>query len=837
MPAQGNVILKLFAMPLACCQNNMNIRILILGVLLAVNTAAAQRTNVHVSHFDGNSAARIGIYYQNGIVGTTDTHGYKGMSGNLWSHQITLKSGDEVLPFIVLDSSGGTKEFTKIYRLQLLPQSLESAVVRSSRNGSRGPFTISSITKDQLANRNTAQDLPILLQYMPSVTVTTDAGNGVGYTGIRVRGSDASRTNITINGVPINDAESQSTYWVNMPDLTSSVESVEIQRGAGSSVSGAGAFGANVNIQTAASFKPYGLVNQSYGSFNTRKTTLAAGTGLLNKHWTMDLRISNIASDGFIDRAATQLSSYYVSAGYFGKKGSIKIVHFAGNEKTYQAWNGIPREKAEGNDSALKNHYFRNAGTLYKTYDDSVNLFSADPNRYNYYTYRNETDNYSQKHTHIYFNTRLSKRSSLNITYYNTLGAGYFEQFKYQDKLSNYGLPNYVNSVDTFKRTDIIRRRWLDNTLNGIIANVIAEAGAWRIAGGGGYSQYYGNHFGEIVWARFAPAAGHLAHYYDAIGDKYDGNIFLKIDRDIVSGLSITADGQLRRVYHRGRGFDNDLRPVNFVGNYTFYNQKLGWVYQRNTSKFYGSAGIIHKEPSRGDFTDRPGASEPLPESMLNLELGWQRHSKNHMVSVNYYLMDYHNQLVMTGAVNDVGNPIRMNVDRSQRMGIEAEAAWRPSEHWQLAANATVSRNQIQQLVTETTDYADYSVVYDTLDRVPLSFSPSVIAAAMITWLPGRNWSITWNHKYTGKQYLDNTGNEDKVLNAFYLSECVVQKQVNLAKSQWTIKLQVQNLFNSRVYNNGYTYEYFYGKPSLTREVFLFPTATRNIMACVQLQF
>lgn len=804
--------------------------------LLAV-AAWAQRTNVQVNHFDGNSASGIGIYYQNLKVGTTDTHGFKGMNGNLWSHQITLKSGDEVLPFLVIDSSGGNKEFTKTYRLQLLPQSLESAVVRSSRNGSQGPFTISSITKDQLATRNTGQDLPILLQYMPSVTVTTDAGNGVGYTGIRVRGSDASRTNITINGVPINDAESQSTYWVNMPDLASSVESVEIQRGAGSSVSGAGAFGANVNIQTAASFKPYGMVNQSYGSFNTRKSTIAGGTGLINNHWTLDMRISGISSNGFIDRAATKLNSYFLSSAYFGKNWSLKVLHFSGTEKTYQAWNGIPREKAQGNDSALKNHYFRNAGVLYKTYNDSVNLFSANPNTYNYYTYKNETDNYSQKHTHIYFNSRISRHSSLNITLYNTKGAGYFEQYKYQDKLSNYGLPAYVNSVDTFTRTDIIRRRWLDNTLNGIIANFIAEKRGWRIVGGGGYSQYFGNHFGEIVWARFAPTAGHLAHYYDATGDKFDGNIFLKVDREIVRGLNITADGQLRRVFHTGRGFDNDLRSVRFTGNYLFYNQKLGWAYQLKNTRWYGNAAIIHKEPSRGDFTDRPGASVPQPESMFNLEMGWQRQGKNHIVSVNYYLMDYKNQLVMTGAVNDVGNPIRMNVDRSQRMGIEAEAAWRPSAKWQIAGNATLSRNQIQELITETTDYADYSVVRDTLTRVPLSFSPAVIAAASITYMPGRNWSITWNHKYTGKQYLDNTGNEDKALDAFYLSECVVQKNWKFRSVTLQWKFQVQNLFNSKVYNNGYTYEYFYGSGALTREVFLFPTATRNFMTSLQLQF
>jgi iron complex outermembrane receptor protein len=437
-----------------------------------------------------------------------------------------------------------------------------------------------------------------------------------------------------------------------------------LQRGVGSSTNGAGAFGATVNIQTATSFKPFGLISQSYGSYDTRKTTIAAGTGLLNKHWTLDLRLSQIHSNGFIDRGASDLNSWFVSGGYFARKWSLKMLVFNGAEHTYQVWYGIPREKMFGNDSALRAHYDRNKGTVYKSVADSMNLFTSNKRSYNYFNYENESDRYSQTHYHLYFNTQINRRHSLNATLYKTLGGGYFEQFRFMDPLSSYNLPPVIFGTDTIRNSDIIRRRWLDNTLTGINANWLFRGNTFSLTTGGGYSQYLGNHFGEIVWARLAPAANHLGNYYTATGDKYDGNVFTKTVWNPVAGFQVTGDLQVRRVYHTGRGSDNDQRPIRFQGNYLFFNPKFG------VSRSFGDGALLYtsvsmagKEPARSDYTDNPFSYKPKPEKLLDYEFGFVKQNKKISTSVNCYFMDYKDQLVLTGAVNDVGTPLRTNIN------------------------------------------------------------------------------------------------------------------------------------------------------------------------------
>lgn len=731
-----------------------------------------------------------------------------------------------------------SNENKHVYKLMLIPYAMESAIVAATRVGSKEPFAVTDISKEEIEAQNTGRDLPVLLQFAPGVITTSDAGNGVGYTGIRVRGSDASRTNVTINGVPVNDAESQSTFWVNMPDLASSVQNIQIQRGAGSSTNGSGSFGANVNIQTGNALNAYGILSQSYGSFNTHKTNVAAGSGMLNNHFALDLRLSKIHSNGFIDRAASDLTSYFISTAFIEKNWFLKVLHFSGTEQTYQAWNGIPREKLYGPDTALKQHYFRNIPGTYRNQNDSMNLFGSNKRSYNYYIYDNETDNYTQSQTHVYFNYNFNVKNSFNTTVYRTVGKGYFEQFRFNDALNKYGLPNAIFGSDTITNSDLIRRRWLQNTLTGVNINWIHKGTKWNVTSGAGYSQYLGNHFGEIVWARTAPSAGYLGRYYNGIGDKYDGNIFLKTGYAVNGKLGFFGDFQLRRVYHVGSGFDNDLRPVRFTGNFLFYNQKLGfnWMLKQYGS-IYASASFINKEPSRSDFADRKNNTVPSPESMWDYELGWRKTGEKFMTTANIYVMNFKNQLVLTGEINDVGTPLRMNVPKSYRAGIELASSYRLAKKWQLAGNLALSKNAIKKVVIQTTDYADNSIVKDTLYNTPIGYSPAAVAAFIVTWIPNKKWSVSWNHKYVSKQYLDNSGSPDKSIDGYYFSEIWINKTWAFKRTELEFKIQLLNVLNNLYNNNGYAFEYFYGKGNLTREVFLFPSAPRNILANFTIKF
>lgn len=799
----------------------------------------AQISGFTLQHFDNKKPGPVSIYSGSRLLGITDSLGYLDFDHHEWFIDIVLVQNQRELNYILVDTTystylGGGKD----YILQIVPETTEEAVVRAIRASEREPHTKTEITAKQLADQNTGRDIPVLLQNQPSVIVTSDAGNGVGYTGIRVRGSDASRTNITVNGVPINDAESQSTFWVNMPDLASSVQSIQLQRGVGSSTNGAGAFGASVNIQTATSFKPYGLISQSLGSFNTQKTTLAAGTGLMNEHWTLDMRLSQIKSDGYIDRATSNLQSWFVSGGYFARKWSIKFLSFSGDEQTYQAWYGIPREKLVGNSMDLNAHYNRNVPLIYRNQSDSANLFGSNSRTYNYYQYKNETDNYKQAHYHLYYNRTLNPHHSLNATLYRTNGQGYFEQFRPNDLLSSYNIPNAIFNTDTITNSDIIRRRWLDNTLTGLNANWLYKTKKLSVTTGGGYSQYFGNHFGEIVWARVAPAAEHLANYYNATGDKFDGNIFSKAVWNMDETFQVSADMQLRRVYHKGRGFDNDQRPIRFVGDFLFFNPKLGLSKILSPGiSIYTSVAMANKEPARSDFTDNNFAKKPQPEKLLDYEFGYVVQKKVWNAAVNVYFMDYKNQLVLTGAVNDVGTPLRANVQSSYRAGVELSGSCQFNKSFAVLGNLTFSKNNIKEIIINTTDYLDNSVSDTLIKNVPLSYSPGLISSISFVYEPRNNWKLIWMHKYVGKQYLDNTGNEDKVLNAYYFSELTVSKSWQIGKALFELKGQVLNMFNAQYNNNGYAFEYLYGKGNLTREVYYFPSAPRNYMISLSLKF
>jgi len=717
-------------------------------------------------------------------------------------------------------------------------KSIEEIMVSATRANSGTPITQTTVSRKEIQIQNTGRDLPVLLQFQPGVTVTTDAGAGVGYTGIRVRGSDASRTNVTINGVPINDAESHGTFWVNMPDMATGLSSVQLQRGAGTSTHGAGAFGATVNMQTFSSNNPYLMFSNTAGSFGTLRNSISGGTGLINKHWTADFRLSSINSDGFVDRASSKLRSYMTALGYQWKNGSVKWMSFGGKEQTYQAWWGVPKEKLQGSESDLLNHYYRNLGVTYKSAADSVNLFGSNPRTYNYYTYPKEIDDYTQNHHHLYFTTKTGENSNLNATFYYTRGLGFFEQFRHQDKLANYQIPPTIIGNDTLTRSDMVRRRWLNNHLIGsnVSWNHNTEKSDWII--GLGYNEYNGKHYGRIVWASQAPQAFPDQAYYNGTGYKTDASVFVKNTRKWSPNLNTWIDLQYRKVYHTGAGTDNDLREIDFTADFGFFNPKAGMIYQHNNQSLYGSVSMANKEPSRSDFTDHKNGDVPKPEKLTDWEFGWSNKWQTGSLFVNVYYMNYKNQLVLTGEVNDVGTPLRRNAERSFRRGIEAGFEQKITSKFKTGGNLSLSQNRIERMVNVIPDYFTYLQHDSVFNNVPIAMSPATTAAVWLEFNIGENTSIRYLHKYVSRQYLDNTGDKYRSLNPYHFAELWLKKSYTLKSGAcMDVQFQILNVFNTFYSSNGYTFMYTYGTPDITQEIFLYPQAGRTFMGGITFRF
>jgi iron complex outermembrane receptor protein len=750
------------------------------------------------------------------------------------------------------------------------------------------------IGKRELSLGNSGRDIPILLQQLPNVITTSDAGNGIGYTGIRVRGSDATRTNVTVNGVPINDAESQGTFWVNMPDLVSSAGSITLQRGLGTSLSGAGAFGASLHVQTDESSET--KFNVSYGSFNSHKITAQFGNSILLKNKNQlkfNGRVSYIQSDGFIDRASSILGGYLASAGYYAPTFSVKLLAFGGMEKTYQAWYGIPIEKynlgnpnrknTTADSAALWDHYVRNAGPgyTYQTSADSLNLFQSAPNKYNYYQYPNQTDNYQQHHVHLYLNKKLSKQANINTTLYYTHGEGYYAEFKYSDKLSNYGLPN-ITIPDTLtismSNSNLTRKRWLSNNLIGINTNYTYENQNSIFTFGGSTNYYVGQHYG-IVDTVFSATPLYIKQnlpnkYYQNTGYKTDISIFIKFAQKITGNLNYYIDLQGRKVIYNGSGIENNFQAVNFVGNYSFMNPKAGFNYSFQdkgnalgiiSSSINGSFGAGYKEPARTDFTDNNNSLVPKPEQLLDYELGYQfdiqklkEYGSLVSMNINGYYMDYRNQLVLTGALNDVGSALRVNVPKSYRTGIEIDGnvlifdnslstLKKISHEVRFIGNISLSKNIIEKSPASWLDYATSEKVDSTFHNAPISYSPNYVGSIGVNYRIGfwkrtvneeRTISISksslnfrLNTKIVGQQYLDNTGDETRKLDNYNFTEFMINYNhvLKINKSSINFKFQMNNLFNQYYANNGYTWGYMYGNRNVIQEVYLFPSASRNI--------
>ncbi|MEO5682508.1 MAG: TonB-dependent receptor [Chitinophagaceae bacterium] len=716
---------------------------------------------------------------------------------------------------------------------------LEPIEIKAIRAGEKSPFAKSNLSKSDIEKRNFGQDLPFILSQTPSVIVTSDAGNGVGYTGLRIRGTDATRINVTVNGIPYNDAESQGTFFVDLPDIGSSLNSIQIQRGVGTSSNGAGAFGASINLSTnEVNEKAYAEVNNSYGSFNTWKNTVKFGTGLLNKHFTFDARLSKIASDGFIDRASSNLKSIYASAAYINGNSSIRFNIISGTEKTYQAWNGIPEYKLFYNKDSLLQHYYNNQGSLYFTSADSSSLFNGNPRKYNVFTYPNQTDNYQQDHYQLFFNHQFRNNWNFNAAVYLSKGKGYYEEYKYDAKYSSYGLPNITVGTAAIKKTDLVRRLWLDNNLYGTIFSLMHKSAKDQFSFGGGWNEYDGKHYGNIVWAANGTPDNYQWYYNKGV--KKDFNLYSKYQYKITNHLEALVDLQYRRVDYSINGTRKfpDLK-VNDAFN--FFNPKLGLTYSAGSFTAYGSYAMANKEPSRDDYETGAAATPPKREQLHDIELGLEENKFNYSWGINFYYMSYKDQLVLTGKINDVGDAVRINVPRSYRTGVELQGRYKLSKAVQLSGNLTISDNIIKNFYD---NIPRYDVNFDLVQQdtffyrnTKLAFSPAVIAAGMLQVFPFANAEINSSVKYSGKQYLDNTGSDAKSINGYFTQDLTLQYALHTPFTKdITIMARLNNIWNRHYESNGYTYSYFYDK-SLVKENFYFPMAGRNFMLALNVKF
>ncbi|UBM57452.1 TonB-dependent receptor [Marinilongibacter aquaticus] len=722
---------------------------------------------------------------------------------------------------------------------------LTEVVVSATRASEKTGMAYSTIREKQIKKQNLGQDIPFLLNQMPSVVVTSDAGAGVGYTGIRIRGTDATRINVTLNGIPYNDSESQGVFWVNMPDFASSISSIQVQRGVGTSTNGAGAFGASINVNTLKySQEPYAEINSSVGSFNTLKTNVLASTGLMNDHFVLDARLSRIVSDGYVDRASSDLKSFYVSGGYYAKENFVRLNVFSGKEKTYQSWYGVPESLAKGDRAGFDDFIARNYYS-----DDFANELWKAGRQYNWYQYENETDNYQQDHYQLISSFKIAQNWRFNPTLHYTYGRGYYEQYKNDRDFAEYGLTPITIGDTEINTTDLIQRKWLDNRFYGGVWSLVYE-GKSKLTGsfGGGWNKYDGDHFGEIIWARYASDSEIRQHWYDNKGIKTDFNVYAKGFYQFNEKLNAYADMQYRSVGISVNGITDPYADVHTDNTYNFFNPKLGLNYAIDRqSSAYLSYAVGNKEPSRQDivnyysYTVSNGEIQRQPkvkpENLQDFELGYRFLSKGTQVQANAYFMKYKDQLVLTGAINNVGESIRLNVPDSYRAGIELQLAQQLSEKFLFNGNVTLSRNKIKEFNEFVPSYdGETPDEYNRYTDTDISFSPSVIAGASLSYKPCKVMELAILPKYVGKQYLDNTSSEDRTIDPYFVSDFRINFELNPTWAKALgVSLLVNNVFNAQYSSNGYTYSYLYGEK--ITENFLYPQAGTNFLAAIRLRF
>lgn len=683
---------------------------------------------------------------------------------------------------------------------------LQEVEVVSTRATQTTPVAYTNIRKEELKVQNVGQDLPYLLSMTPSAITTSDAGAGIGYTTIRVRGTDGTRINVTANGIPVNDAESHSVFWVNLPDFASSVKDMQIQRGVGTSTNGAGAFGASINMQTGElSMKPYAEFSGSYGSFNTHKETFKIGTGLIKAHWAFDLRLSNIGTDGYIDRASVGLNSYYLQGAYYADNTSIKFISFAGKEKTYHAWNYASKEEME-----MYGRRYNSCGYMYT--DDNGQM----------YFYDDQTDNYTQKNYQLLFNHTFSPQWNLNVGLHYTKGDGYYQEYKTNRKLVEYALQPFLQDDEWVKKSDLVRKKAMDNGFGGGIFSINYRNENLSTSMGGGINRYEGDHFGRVLWVK--NYNGNLSpdhEYYRNKGTKNDGNIYLKADYRLADNLNVYADMQYRHISYQINGTndkwnsltDEGLQQLAIDEKFDFFNPKVGLSWQMNrNSRIFGSFSVAHKEPTRNNYTDGKLFDHPKAERLTDYELGYTYANSWLNIGANLYYMDYKDQLVLTGELNEIGEPLAANMPDSYRMGLELMAGVRTGFGFSWDVNATWSRNRIQNFTETLYDNEDVSGDKWEIHHgdTPIAFSPDFLLNNTFGYRY-KGFEASLQSQYVSKQYMNNACQEDQTLDAYFVSNLRLAYTFKLPYvKEVTVGFTVFNLFNEEYENNGYAGSGFY---------------------------
>ena len=729
--------------------------------------------------------------------------------------------------------------------------SIDEITVVSLRATNRSPVAYADLNREDLQQTNLGQDIPYLLAQTPSFLTTSEAGTGVGNTGFRIRGTDANRINITVNGVPLNDAESHATYFVNTPDLVSSVSSIQIQRGVGTSTNGAAAFGASVNMQTEKfNPQPYAEISTSYGSFNTNKNTLRLGTGLFNNMFIVNARLSGITSDGYVDRATVDMQSYYFSAGYYGEKSSLKFLTFGGKQKTGLSYNGVDAEIMKTN----------------RTYND-LGKFINNEGEVRYYN--NETDNYTQTHYQLHYLRQFDEELNLNVTAHYTRGIGFYENYKQNAKYDAYMLiPDTINGK-VQKTSDLVRQKWLDNHFGGVIYSLNYETNRWHVSLGGGINHYYNNHFGKVISVRNSNNHDLSKIWYKNVTNKTDVNFYAKLNALIIENLYGYADLQYRFLsfnmdgrsdkYDKSCGDMRDIttkKPVTF----NFFNPKIGATYKINLqNSVYASFSVANREPKRENYTERDkDAPYPLSETLYDTELGYSFKSKKFTGGANFYYMKYKNQLILTGKTNSIGEALTSNVPDSYRMGVEFLAGWQIVKWLRWDLNFTLSQNKIFNFTEESID--EYETVRDDNDNIVLdtdgnpktewigsrdnylgttdiAYSPNFTFKNMFN-LNIRNFEAGFYSTFVGRQYFDNTSSLERSINPHFVNNLSLKYTIPQKVIQGIdIKLLINNLFNAQYESNAYNQYTYYLDDNRINEIRYFPQAGINFMCGVTLRF
>lgn len=711
---------------------------------------------------------------------------------------------------------------------------LDNVEIVANRADAKTPIAYTNVSKSELNRANDGRDIPSLLSMTPSVITTSDAGMGVGYSSIRVRGTDGSRINVTANGIPINNPESHNVYWVNMPDLVSSLRDIQIQRGAGTSTNGAGAFGASINMLTdAPSDEAYAEFAGAYGMYNTNKETFRAGSGLLGGHWTVDARLSHLGSDGYIERASSALWSYFGQVGYVNGGTSLRLVAFGGKEQTYMAWDYASKEQMA--------EFGRRYNPCGEYTDKNGNVAYYD----------DQTDNYIQHHFQLLYGQQLGERFRLNVALHYTKDDGYYNQYKTGRTLAEYGLDPFVYEGETVKKSDLVRLKKNDNGFGGGIFSLNYRQGRVSAVVGGALNHFRGHHFGQVAWVRnYVGDIDPLQEYYRNLGEKLDGNIYARANVDITGGLSAFGDLQYRHINYDITGVSDNydystegMQKLDFHMKYDFFNPKFGLNWRvSDAHRMFASWSVAHKEPVRDNFTDGDIHNIPRAERLFDYELGYSFNSRLFSAGVNLYYMDYKDQLVVTGQLSDTGNPLSVNVPKSYRMGIELQAALKPCDWFDWKINATLSRNRIKDFVEYIYEDEWTNPISFELGDTPIAFSPDFTLANTFGFKYA-GFTADLDSRYVSKQYLSNAHNDEQCLDAYFVSDLHLAytfKQL-LSLKEVRLGFSIYNLFNEKYENNGYAGAGYYVDDSGQKVIYRYSgyaaQATTNVMASITVKF